>query len=384
MRILHTSDWHLGRIFHGVHLTDDQAHVLEQVVRLVADAKPDVLLIAGDVYDRSVPPTEAVCLLDEVLSRILLDHGVPVILIAGNHDSPERLGFGTRLLSRQGLHVVGQIQSNAAPLILRDSWGPVYFCPIPYAEAAVARNVLADADAADHNRAMLALTRRALAPVPPGGRAVVVAHAFVAGCEATESERPLSVGGANTVDGSCFGSFCYTALGHLHRPQCATADNVRYAGSLLKYSFSESAHRKSVNLVEIDGGGNITVKTITLTPRRDVRCLDGFLNDILKGPPPEENRNDYLMVTLRDTGAIMDAIGKLRAIYPNVLHIERPHLAVGGELGGPGGDHRRLSEVDLFASFFEQVTGDALASDQKEVFAETAEAVQRRDREVQP
>lgn len=380
MRILHTSDWHLGRIFHGVHLTDDQAYILDQFIKLSGDTRPDVILIAGDIYDRSVPPAEAVKLLDEVLSNILIDYNVPIIMIAGNHDSPERLGFGTRLLARQGLHLIGQLK-ELAPVVLHDAHGPVYFCPLPYAEPAVVRERLADPEAMEHQRAMYALVNQAVKTIPEDARKVAIAHAFVAGGETSESERPLSVGGTGTVDASCFKPFHYTALGHLHQAQ-HNGDRIHYAGSLMKYSFSEAAHCKSVTLVDMDGAGKTTLEEIRLTPRRDVRCLEGLIHNILAGPQNGESREDYLMVTLKDTGAILDAIGKLREIYPNVLHIERPHLTTGGELRGPGGDHRRLSDTDLFSSFFEQVTGAPLGKEHKSAFIETVEQLYRKEREA--
>ncbi|MDD4170062.1 MAG: exonuclease SbcCD subunit D [Desulfotomaculaceae bacterium] len=382
MRILHTSDWHLGRIFHGVHLTDDQSYILEQFVQLVIDQKPEVVLIAGDVYDRSVPPIEAVRLLDEVLSRILLDARVPVILIAGNHDSPERLEFGASLLARQGLHIAGQPGEANLPVIINDSAGPVCFCPIPYAEPSVVRAKLAAPDAIDHNRAMQCLVRQVTSLVPRDARAVALAHAFVAGGEGSESERPLSIGGSGMVEASCFQPFHYVALGHLHQPQNVGGNHIRYAGSLLKYSFAETARQKSVTLVDMDGAGEIVLNTISLSPRREVRCLEGCISELLAGPQNGESKEDYLMVTLTDQGAILDAIGKLREVYPNVLHIERPHLLEGGELRGPGGDHRRLNELDLFSSFFEQVTGAPLSDGQARAFTETVEALYRQNREV--
>lgn len=382
MRILHTSDWHLGRIFHGIHLTDDQAYVLEQFVRLAGDVKPDVILIAGDVYDRSVPPPEAVKLLDEVLSRLLLDCQVPVLLIAGNHDSPERLGFGTRLLAPQGLHIAGQLSGSFRPIVIPDTFGQVYFCPIPYTEPSVAREKLAVQEAVDHDSSMRCIIKHLTASIPRGSRAVAIAHAFIAGGEGSESERPLSVGGAGTVNASSFDSFNYVALGHLHKSQKAGKENNQYAGSLMKYSFSEASHRKSVNLVEMDGGGLISLETIPLSPRRDARCLEGYINDILAGPQNGENRDDYIMVTLKDTGAILDAIGKLREVYPNILQIERPYLINGGQLQGPGGDHRRLGEMDLFSSFFAQITGNHLSDDEVRAFTETVEALRRHEREV--
>lgn len=376
MRFLHTSDWHLGRIFYGIHLTDDQAHILNEFVKLAGESRPDVILISGDIYDRTVPPAEAVKLLDEVLSNILIDYKIPIILISGNHDSPERLGFGTRLLARQGLHLFGHLD-RLSPVVLNDTYGPVYFCPLPYSEPSVVREILSDPEAADHERAMNSMVKWVTNSIPPGIRKVVIAHAFVTGGVVCESERPLSVGGTGAVQSLCFQPFNYAALGHLHRPQHTGSRHIRYAGSLLKYSFSEAGHRKSVTFVEMDGSGEVALEEIHLSTRRDVRRLEGFMSEILEGPRNGESRDDYLAVTLKDTGAILDAIGKLREVYPNILHIERPHLTQGGELHGPGGDHRQLNEIDLFSSFFEQVTGSQLTDEQTRAFAETVEALYR-------
>lgn len=382
MRFLHTSDWHLGRIFYGVHLTGDQAHILNEFVDLIGWSQPDAVLIAGDIYDRAIPPVEAVQLLDETITRILLDHRVPVIVIAGNHDSAERLGFGTRLLARQGLHLIVRPDRNLTPVVLPDKHGPVYFCPIPYAEPALVQEAFEDPAIRDHNQAMSRLAQHYSAQLPPGQRAVAVTHAFVAGGRESESERPLSLGGTGWVDTSCFQSFHYTALGHLHQCQSFGEANICYAGSLMKYSFSESNHKKSVTLVELDQFGKAALEKIPLTPQRDVRCIEGYLTELLKGPDAGESRNDYLMVTLKDSGAILDAIGKLREIYPNVLHIDRPHFVVDGELRGPGGDHRRIGVMELFDSFFQQTAGEALSQDLAGVFSEAVEKLYLRDREV--
>ncbi len=384
MRILHTADWHLGRIFHGVYLTDDQAHVLGQFIQLVADSRPDAVLISGDIYDRSVPPTEAIKLLDETLTRIIMDFKAPIILIAGNHDSPERLGFGAGLLAGQGLHVAGRLTDRLAPIVIPDRHGPVYFCPAPYAEPPLVREGLGAPEATGHEQALRAVIRHLSASVPAGARKVLLAHAFAAGGEESESERPLTVGGSGAVSSSLFQHFNYSALGHLHRPQKAGYEHVRYAGSLLKYSFSEALHRKSVTLVEIDGAGKAAAETVSLTPRREVRRLEGYFKDILAGPQDGEGRDDYIMVTLLDSGPIMDAMGRLRQVYPNMLHLERPGLTAGGELRGPAGDHRRLGDAELFSSFFEQVTGTPLSGEQNKAFTQTLEKFYRRERETQP
>jgi exonuclease SbcD len=384
MRFVHTADWHLGRLFHGVHLTEDQAHILEQFVAFVKDGKPDVLLIAGDIYDRAVPPPEAVGLLDDFLSRLVLGLKVPVVLIAGNHDSPHRLGFGARLLAGQRLHIFGSFSEEIAPVIIEDEAGPVYIYGVPYAEPPVIREYLRCDTVQDHDSAMVALINRLRRVHPEGRRSVLVAHTFVGGGLECESERPLSVGGTGAVDCACFEGFDYVALGHLHRPQTAGKDSIQYAGSLLKYSFSEANHTKSVSLVELDGKGHCRVEKISLTPHRDVRCIEGHLVDILKGPKSGENPQDYLMVTLLDTGAILDAIGKLREVYPNVLHIERPGLMTGGDMHGTHTDHRKMDDTELFASFFFQATGEHLTEEQRSAYASVVNATRQREREVMP
>jgi DNA repair protein SbcD/Mre11 len=384
MRFIHTADWHLGRLFHGVHLTEDQAHILDQFVAFVKDGRPDVLFIAGDIYDRAVPPPEAVALLDDVLSRLVLDLKVPVVLIAGNHDSPHRLGFGSRLLAGQRLHIFGSFADELTPIVIEDKAGPVYIYATPYAEPPVIREYLGCDTVQDHNAAMLALIGRMRQVHPEGRRSVLVAHAFVGGGLECESERPLSVGGASAVDCTCFDGFDYVALGHLHCPQTARKDSIQYAGSLLKYSFSEATHTKSVSLVEMDAKAYCRVEKISLTPRRDVRCLEGHLADILKGPTSGENPRDYLMVTLLDTGAILDAMGKLREVYPNVLHLDRPSLMTGGDMHGSRADHRTMNDTELFASFFPQVTGEHLTEKQRWAYASVVNDMHQREREVIP
>lgn len=382
MRFLHTSDWHLGRIFHGVHLTEDQSYALNQFVDLVRDTKPDAVIIAGDVYDRAVPPTEAVNLLDDILSRLILDYKVPVIAIAGNHDSPERLGFGNKLLARQGLHVVGPLPSQIEPIVVNDSYGPVYFLPLTYAEPALVRERLKSLAAVDHEQAMKAIINHTAAKVPDGARTVAIAHAFIAGSLESDSERPLSVGGSGMVSSGIFAPFNYTALGHLHNSQQAGGPNIRYSGSLLKYSFAEANQKKGINLVEIDKSGNTAVEAITLTPRRNVRCIDGFFKDILAIGCNEDSKDDYIMVTLRDTAPILDARGQIQAVYPNLLHIEYPRLNTGGSLRGPEADHRRLSEKELFSSFFTQMTDEQLTDEQIAEFAAVVDELYSQNREV--
>jgi exonuclease SbcD len=381
MRLLHTADWHLGRLFHGIHLTEDQGHVLDQVVGIAKDSRVDAVVIAGDIYDRAVPPPEAVRLLDDVLARLVLGVEVPVVLIAGNHDSPQRLGFCSRLLARNGLHVFGCLGGEVGAVTLEDKWGPVRLYALPYTEPPVVREVLG-ADVADHNDAMRALAECVRAIHPRKERSVLVCHAYVVGCEASESERPLSVGGAGTVESACFDGFHYVALGHLHRRQAVgAAERVRYSGSLMKYSFAEAEHVKSVEVVELDRKGQCRTESIPLMPRRDMRCVEGCLEDLLERPLDNFSRDDYLQVTLLDKGPLLDAMGRLREVYPNVLHIERPALDPAGELAGNGTDSRKMDLADLFKKFFAEMTGDELTPAQHEAFIGVAEAARRRERE---
>lgn len=370
MRILHTSDWHLGRIFYGVHLTDDQAYILDKLMLLIKDTKPHVILIAGDIFDRSVPPVEAVNLLDEVLSKIVLDFKIPIIMIAGNHDSPERVNFGSKLLGLSRLNIYGRFTGDIKPIVLEDEFGKVNFYPLPYVEPAVARDRYNDDNIHTHDDCMKKVVDIIKSNMDKKTRNVLVTHTFAAGCEISESERPLSVGGSSVVDSSYFSGFDYTALGHLHRPQKVGCDSVRYSGSLMKYAFSEAEQKKQIPLVDMDGQGNVHIEYYDLAPKRDVRCIEGMLNDILKGPKDNENSDDYIMVTLKDEGAILDAMGKIRQVYPNTLHIERPMFSISSKLCGPDSDFKKLGIKELFSSFFKQVTDSEISTEQAAAFDE--------------
>ncbi len=380
MKFLHTADWHLGRQFHNVSLIEDQRHVLGQLVALAGDNRVDAVVIAGDVYDRAVPNPEAVTLLDQFLSQVVGELGIPVIMIAGNHDSAGRLGFGSALLAASGLHIFGPVQADPGVATLEDPWGPVHFAGLPTAAPAAVRAATGTSDVHTHEAALATLADAARARVPAGERSVCVAHCFVAGGEESESERPLSVGGAGSVPKSVFEGFTYTALGHLHRPQ-RLGERIHYAGSLLKYSFSEISHVKSVHLVEMDGEGGVAVTPHRLPPLRDLRLIEGELADLLKGPGPGENPADFLLVRLTDRKALLDPMGRLREVYPNVLHIERPALAQASPTALKGGDPGR-GDRELFAAFFEEVTGEPLTGEEQALFAEVCEHLQRREREA--
>jgi exonuclease SbcD len=382
MRFLHTSDWHLGRLFHQVSLLEDQAHALAALRVLLRDARPDALLLAGDVYDRAVPPPEAVELFDDFLHAVTSDLGLPIIVIAGNHDSPQRLGFGARLLARSGVHVAGKVRGEVTPIVLEDAHGRVHVLPLPYAEPAVVREVLARSDLHGHDATMGAQLEAARARVPAGERSVLVAHAFVAGGEASESERPLTVGGSGAVDVATMRGFSYVALGHLHGPQRVGAENIRYSGSLLPYSFSEAAHTKGVSLVTLDAAGACSVEHVALPPRRNLRLLRGTLAEVLAAGRADPRRDDYLHITLLDDVAVLDPMARLREVYPNALELDRTALHRAGPVAGASGDHRKITTSDLFASFFADVVGTPLDDPQRTYLTEVLEADAREEREA--
>jgi exonuclease SbcD len=381
MRFIHTADWHLGRIFHGIHLTEDQSHVLEQVIALVHDTRPDLFLISGDVYDRAVPPPEAVKLFGRVLSSIALDLKIPVIIISGNHDSPERLTFASDLLAAQNVYLTGSINQIVNPLVLKDKYGDIMFFPLPYAEPALVREKFCNEKARDHGSSMEIMLERIKEEKSPDVRSVLLSHSFVTGSSESDSERPLFAGKLSTVDAEKFYGFNYVALGHLHSPQILS-EGISYSGSLLKYSFSEVNHKTGVNLVEIDGRGKCRIEKIPLSPERDLRIIEGYLNDIVSVNIDGGNRNDYIKVILLDKEPILDMMGKLRGVYPNILHVERKFDENSGISLAPLKGYKNLSDEEFFSNFYEEVTGDELTVEQSELYIDIVSRLRMEEREA--
>ncbi len=381
MKILHSADWHLGRVYHGMSLLEDQAHVLAQFVVCVRNRKPDVVVIAGDIYDRAIPPSEAIRLLDETLTRVVIELGVPVILIAGNHDGPERLGFGSRLLEAAGLTVRGNISADCAPVVIKDAHGSVAIYPLPYAEPAVVKSTLGIEDVTDHHQSLKMQLDRVRASHDPDHRSIVVSHAFVQGCSVSDSERQLSVGGTGSVGMDVFNGFNYVALGHLHRPQSLDGQRIHYAGSLMKYSFAEVDHNKSASLVDLDAQGNVSIEFIELKPRRDLRIITGLLEDLVAQGLEDHRRDDFILARLTDHGAILDSMGKLRSAYPNALSIERIEHEAGSGIANTN-DHRKIGTDALFASFYKEMTGLELQNDALAMLNSQITAIESAAREI--
>ncbi|QYK07778.1 exonuclease SbcCD subunit D [Shewanella mangrovisoli] len=374
MRFIHTSDWHIGRQLHNQSLLEDQAYVLDQIGALAKQHSVDAVIIAGDIYDRSIPPASAVALLDEVLNRLITELGVQVLMIAGNHDGHERLGFAAKQMSASGLHIIGPLQTDLTPIRLASPSGDAYFYPLPYAEPATVRQVF-EADAkglsvSSHEEAMALLLEQVRSHDSQGLPKVVVSHCFLDGGSESESERPLSIGGADKISPRLFSEFDYVALGHLHGPQYKGSEHVRYSGSILKYSFSEQHQHKSVTLVDVAAHTPAQIQLLPLTALRDVRIIEGELAHLLDLGKTDAKREDYLMVRLLDKHAILDAMGKLRSVYPNVLHLERTGLMAGEQAVALNRDHIKKGEMEMFRDFFSQVSGEELSDAQQAVMDE--------------
>lgn len=359
-------------------MTNDQRHVLQQFVQLVEEEQPDAVIIAGDLYDRSIPPTEAIELLDEVLFKINVELKTPVLAIAGNHDSAERLSFGSSWYKHSQFYLAGKMQSEFQPVHIAG----VNFYLIPYAEPALVRKVLEDDQIHSHEEAMKAIIERISEAMNPDEPNVFVGHAFVYGGSTSDSERSLSVGGSGCVSHELFAPFSYTALGHLHSPDAIKHEKIFYSGSLLKYSFSEAKQKKSVSIVEMEDDGSFQVRYHHLRPKHDMREISGYLDELLDPSFYEkENVNDYLKVILDDEGALIDPINKLRQVYPNVLHLERKLFLTDMKTKQAIRAHQenKKTELQLFEQFYEEMTTAEFTNDKKEMMKAVIEQVLREE-----
>ena len=379
MKFIHTSDWHIGRQLHNQSLLEDQRHVLAQIVELAVTHDVDAVIIAGDIYDRSVPPANAVALLDEVVNRLVNELKVPVIMIAGNHDGHERLGFASRQMRESGLHIIGPLNNTLVPIEIVGKSGNAMFYGLPYADPATVRHVF-DSEVNTHEQAMVQLLEQVSEHDSQGLPKVVISHCFLDGGSESESERPLSIGGADKVSPTVFTPFSYAALGHLHGPQYKGEEHVRYSGSILKYSFSEQHQKKSVTLVELTPEGGASIELLPLSAMRDVRIIEGELDALLEAGKTDLQREDYLMVRLLDKKAILDPMGKLRAVYPNVLHLERTGLMANNSQLAIGRDHIKKGELDMFTDFFSQVSGEPMSEEQQAVMVNAIDELHKVER----
>lgn len=367
MRILHTADLHLGRQFNGIPLDEDHAVVLDQVARAVVDLHVDVLVIAGDIFDRAAPPATAVRQFNSFLSRVASETDAAVVMIAGNHDSGDRIASMSIMTDTRRALIRGAVSADEKTLLLSDEHGGVAFSGLPFSYEYSARECFTDETIQTPEDVLAAQVASARRHVPGNVRWVVVAHAFVSGAQGSESERPLAwVGGVETVRPEIFAGAHYVALGHLHRLQSVGAPHIRYSGSPLAFGFDEADAAKSMSLVEIDGAGNSTVEVIPFRPIRGVRILRGKHAELLLAEPS----TDFVKAVLTDDAPIIDGMKRLRSVFPNAcdLTYERDECApVIKSLDA------RITKVanplDVIGDFLELVRDERMNNDELNVLA---------------
>ena len=363
MKFIHLSDLHLGKRVYDFNLTEDQKYILKEILKVIDTENPDAVLIAGDIYDKSVPSTEAVELLDEFLYQ-LSGRDLQVFLISGNHDSPERLAFASRLISRTGIHLSPVYNGAVEPIVLTDEFGPVNVYLLPFVKPVHVRRFFPDATIESYNDALR--TAVEALDIDRAERNILVTHQFVTGAIRSDSEE-ISVGGTDNVDAAVFDGFDYVALGHIHGPQNISSERIRYCGTPLKYSFSEAKHQKSVTVIDLEDKESISVRTVPLHPLRDMREIEGTYEELTYRPNYEgTDTDDYIHITLTDEEDIPDAIGKLRLIYPNLMSLDYNNSRT--RSAGMLSDLEELqnkSPLVLFEEFYEQQNGRPMSEQQE-------------------
>lgn len=374
MKFLHLADLHLGKRVNGFSMLEDQAHILRQILAILDDEQPDGVLIAGDVYDKSVPSVEAVELLDGFLTE-LRARGVPVLLISGNHDSPERLAFGGRVMDSCGIHISPVYDGALAPVTLQDAFGPVHVWLLPFVKPAHVRRWFPDADIESYTDAMAEAV--AHMDIDTAARNVLVTHQFVTGGTRSGSEE-LSVGGTDNVDSGVFAPFDYVALGHLHGAQHIERETIRYAGSPLKYSFSEARQHKSVTVVTLGEKGDVQVRTVALTPLRELREIRGSYDELTARSFYEHTtyRSDYLHLILTDEQDVFDAMSRLRTIYPYLMTLDydNARTRAAGGMSVPAETERR-TPLELFEALYRRQNHQPMSEVQREYIAQLMEQI---------
>ncbi|GAA0071215.1 exonuclease SbcCD subunit D [Clostridium sardiniense] len=390
MKIIHTSDWHIGKIVNEFSMLEDQKYILDELIKLVDKERPDVLIIAGDMYDRSIPPVDGVELLNNILSKLVMEKGIKVLAISGNHDSGERVCFASNILEKQGLYIVGRDEELYRKIEIDDEYGKVNFYLIPYKNPSVIKKLLDNSEIKNHNDAMKAVVENINKNIDKSDRNILVAHGYVtmyreeakessedkyeaANLEVSESERPLSIGGTDLIDCNIFNDFDYVALGHLHGRQKIGREEVRYSGSLLKYSFSEVNQKKGVTIFDIDKDKNVTLDLRELKPIRDLRIIKGNIDELIEsGRSVVDGREDYIQAILLDEGELINPIEKLRAVYPNVMLITREKKREYDENSTSAKKgYKSKSERDLFEEFYNALSDGEFTEEKSKIIDET-------------
>ena len=373
MRFLHLSDLHLGKRLNEFSLLEDQAFILDQILSIARDRQVDGVLIAGDVYDKSVPSGEAVELFDSFLTG-LAALGTEVFVISGNHDSAQRMAFGSRLLDRCRIHLSPVFDGEVRPTVLTDQYGEAAVWLLPFLKPAAARQLWPEAEIETYTDAVRAAV--AAMEVDPSRRNVLLSHQFVTGAARCESEE-ISVGGVDNVDAGVFAPFDSVALGHIHSPQWVGRETVRYCGTPLKYSFSEARQQKSVTLVALEEKGRVDIETVPLTPLRDLRELRGtYMELTARSYYEDQSREDYLHITLTDEEDVLNAIARLRAVYPNLMRLDYDNRRTRETRSlDAGGDMEERSPMELLEEFYTLQNNQPMTPEQKRFAAGLMENV---------
>ncbi len=355
MKFMHLSDLHIGKRVNEFSMLEDQKYILARMLQMAEDLRPDAILIAGDIYDKSIPSAEAVEIFDEFLTRIARMN-LPCFVISGNHDSPERIAFGARIMTAQNIYMSKMFDGTLEPMVMEDEIGPVNIYMLPFIKPAQVRRFYPEDPVESYQAGIEAVLVHAC--VNPADRNILIAHQFVtsAGQEPLRSEsESVSVGGLDNVEASAFAAFDYVALGHLHAPQWIGRETIRYAGSPLKYSFSEARHTKSVTMVDLGNKNQVRINTIPLEPLRDMREIKGPLQELISPSAyAGTNTEDYIHITLTDEEEIIDAIGKVHSVYPNVMRLEYDNQRTRSiNTGLAAQEIHLMSPVQLFREFYQ-------------------------------
>ena len=373
MKFVHLSDLHLGKRVNEYSMLEDQEYILTKIINIIDDEKPAGVIIAGDVYDKSIPSAEAVQMFDDFLTR-LAKRNLQVFIISGNHDSPERMSFGSRLMDQSGIHISQVYSGKIEPFALKDEHGIINVYMLPFVKPAHVKR-FSDESIESYTDAI----RVAVAEmnVDQSARNLLITHQFVTGATRSESED-ISVGGSDNVDVSVFDGFDYVALGHIHSPQNCTSERVRYCGTPLKYSFSEAKDNKSVTVVEIAEKGSLSVETISLVPMRDMVEIKGRYNEIILKSFYENTsyQEDYIHITLTDEEDIVDAIGKLRTVYHNLMKLDYDNKRTRSVSQVDGAvDVETKTPIELFSDFYELQNNQPMSDEQKAFVEDLIEQV---------
>ena len=367
MKFIHLSDLHLGKRVNEFSMLEDQQFILRTILQVIGREKPEAVIIAGDVYDKTIPPAEAVALLDQFLCE-LARMNLQVFMISGNHDSPERIAFGSRLIDLSGIHLSPVYSGEIRPFEMEDRFGKVKVFMLPFVKPVDVRRAFPEEEAGSYTEAVRTAIRHMDAD--PAERNVLVAHQFVTGAERSESED-VSVGGMDNVDVSVFDGFDYVALGHIHGPQHIGRETVRYCGTPLKYSFSEKNHVKSVTVVTLEEKGKTEIRTVPLEPRHDMREIRGTFEELTgKAAREAGDRDDYIRAILTDEEDVPDAMTRLRTVYPNIMKLDYDNTRTRSTDGVTAAEEQeQKSEIELFDEFYTMQNGQPLGAEQR-AFAE--------------